>query len=336
MSNFTKQQKIELFRSFFSGLDNVYGTYDVNTSKARQVKEPVTDQVILDHLTGRHPFGVYLLIGNKIRALAVDFDQEDLSLPVNFIVAACDQGLPAYIERSKSKGFHVWMFFEKAVIARNARLVVQKILSDMGLPNTEIFPKQDSLGQNVSYGNFINAPLFGKLAVKDRTVFLEPDDPSQVCSDQWQFLENVKRIRQEQLDAVIEKYGLGKSEHQKPPQSSSNNTVSNQDDCSFGLPPCARKMLAEGVIANQRVCAFRLAVHLKKIGLPLDLAVIALDAWSKKNQPANGKEIISEAEIESQTAYAYQKHYRSFGCEEAAINAYCDHRCPLYKAKKQN
>ena len=326
-------EKIMLFKSFFSGLDHVYGTYDFNTGKVRQVKESVTDKVIFDHLTGRQPYGVYLLVGDKIRALAVDFDQDNLALPVNFIVAARDHGLPAYIERSKSKGFHAWMFFDGMVIACNARLVAQKILSDIGVPQTEIFPKQDSLDQNVSFGNFINAPLFGRSAVKDRTVFLEPDDPTIVCPDQWKFLKNAKRIRQEQLDALIEKYQLGKTVQQNSRQHPNNNAALNLGDFSFGLLPCARKMLAKGVTVNQRVSVFRLAIHLKKMSLPFDLSVIVLKAWSQKNRPANGKEIITEAEVESQAAYAYQKHYRSFGCQEAVKNMYCDHRCPLYKEK---
>ena len=326
-------EKVRLFKSFFTGLDNVYGTYDLDTGKVRQVKEPVTDQVLLNHLTGRQSYGVYLLVDDKIRALAVDFDQDDLFLPVNFLVIARDYGLPVYIERSKSKGFHVWMFFDGSVTASKARLVAKKILSDIGLPGTEIFPKQDRLDKNVSYGNFINAPLFGRLAVMDRTVFLDPDDPTMVCQDQWHFLNNVKRIRQEELDTVIERYGLNKTVQQDPIQNQDKPTVTNHDNFSFGLPPCSRTMLAAGVTVNQRISTFRLAVHLKKIGLPFDLAVIALKAWSRKNRPADGKEVITEVEIESQATYAYQKHYRSFGCGDSAINVYCDQRCPLYKVK---
>ena len=281
-TTYTTIEKVRIFKSFFTGLDNVYGTYDLVTGKVRQVKEPVTNQVILNHLTGRQSYGVYLLVDDKIRVLAVDFDQDNLSLPVSFLIIARDYGLPVYIERSKSKGFHVWMFFDGAVTAGKARLIAKKILSDMGLPETEIFPKQDRLDKNVSYGNFINAPLFGRLAVKERTVFLEPDDPTSVCLDQWHFLENVKRIREVDLDAVIKKhYGVDKATEQYPRQKPDQDIVSNQDNFSFGLPPCARKMLATGVTVNQRVSTFRLAVHLKKMGFPSDLAVIALIAWSR-------------------------------------------------------
>ena len=63
------------------GLRNVYGTYDTKTCKVRQEKMTVTDEVILAHLTGKQSYGVYLLTGERTGALAVDFDQNDLSLP---------------------------------------------------------------------------------------------------------------------------------------------------------------------------------------------------------------------------------------------------------------
>jgi hypothetical protein len=46
-------ERIQLFRSYFGGLAHVYGTYDPATGRAWQVKEPVTDQAIRDHLKRR-------------------------------------------------------------------------------------------------------------------------------------------------------------------------------------------------------------------------------------------------------------------------------------------
>lgn len=50
-----KQAKIRLFRELFSGQEHVYGTYDPKSGRSWQVKAPVTDEVILAHLTGRGP-----------------------------------------------------------------------------------------------------------------------------------------------------------------------------------------------------------------------------------------------------------------------------------------
>jgi hypothetical protein len=86
-------------------------------------------------------------------------------------------------------------------------------------------------------------------------------------------------------------------------------------------------MLTDGVTEFQRVSCFRLAVHLKKSGLPQDLAVAALRAWAGKNHPSDGKAVINAQEIIEQTASAYAKPYRSCGCEDPAIQPFCDLRC---------
>ena len=98
----------------------------------------------------------------------------------------------------------------------------------------------------------------------------------------------------------------------------------------FGLPACVRRILAEGVTSNQRVACFRVAVQLKRNGMPHDLTLVILKAWAQKNRPSNGKRIITDAEITRQAKCAFENTYRSFGCEDPAIAAYCDKDCPLY------
>ena len=326
--------KIRIYKSLFTGLKNVYGTYDTKTGKVRQEKTTVTDDVILAHLIGKQSYGVYLLTGDKTSALAVDFDQDDLSLPIAYVVGAKRYDISAYIEISKSKGYHVWMFFEEPVPAYKARLVAQKILLDIGRSKTEIFPKQDVLADGVLYGNFINAPLFGALVPEGRTVFVDPDDPSAIYPDQWQLLETVRRVPELRLDAIIESCKLEEQGTVAIEPQSASHTESGNDISPFGLPPCARRMLAEGVSSFQRVSCFRLAVRLMRSGMPYDLALITLKAWAQKNHPTDGKDIISDGEIEKQTKCAFENAYRSFGCEEPAIAAYCDKNCPMYAYTK--
>ena len=327
----TTGQKLAIFRSCFTGLTQAYGTYDLRTGRSRQVKEPVTDHVILCHLRGQQPYGVYLLMGNRTRALALDFDDDDLAAPIAFVRAAKRHGIPAYTERSKSKGYHVWVFFEQTgVVAAKARRIAQSILNEIGRPGTEIFPKQDCLNANVQYGNFINAPLFGRLVPQGRTVFVHEEDPTQPYPDQWEFLENVERVPESLLDDVIEICALSRLDNERSGRGSSARKAVIAS--SFGLPPCAQRMLTDGVSEYQRVACFRLAVHLKKAGLPQDIAVSALAAWAAKNTPRNGKRIITEVEIIEQAKYAYAKHYRGCGCEDAAIQPYCIPSCPLQKS----
>ena len=326
----TTEQKVAVFRACFSGLTHVYGTFDLATGRAWQVKRRVTDAVIVAHLQGKRPYGVYLLVNELTRALAVDFDVDDLDPPMRFREGAMGYGLATYIERSKSKGYHVWMFFDEAgVSAAKARLVVLRVLDEIGQPNTEVFPKHDRLDTEAIYGNYIYAPLFGELVPRGRTVFLDPGNGFKPHPEQWQVLETVVRITEHQLDELIELNDLTPSPHIRKdydPARRPTNVVA-----SYGLPACAQRMLAEGVTELQRVSCFRLAVHLKKAGLPEDLTAAALCRWSTRIRPRDGKAIITVDEIVEQTASAYAKPYRGCGCEDPAIRPFCDPRCSVHR-----
>jgi hypothetical protein len=146
--------------------------------------------------------------------------------------------------------------------------------------------------------------------------------------DQWSVLEGASVVTDEQLTTVIETRGLTpiipRSEAVIPQPGPGPSGALRSS-----LPPCARRMLDEGVTENQRVCCFRLAVHMNRIGLPFDIAVPALQAWARKNQPRDGKEVISDAEVVEQVTCAFRKAYRGFGCQEPAVVLYCSPECPL-------
>jgi len=338
----TTAQRLAIFRSCFSGLDHVYGTYDPNTGRVWQVKSPVTDQVIADHLAGRRPYGVYLLVGDRTGAVATDFDDDNAEAPLKFIHRAAELGIAAELERSKSKGYHCWIFADAGGIpAAQARHLVRVILNDIGMPNVEIFPKQDRLGLT-EYGNFINAPLFGRLVCRHRSVFLNPADGLKPYADQWEPLASVQRLTETKLDTILSSLpSATSSSTASPPRASRTIPVSsNAGNPSsprppgyrlVGLAPCARRMLA-GVDGYQRVICFRLGVHFSVLGMPSDLALAALNAWARKNQPAS-RRIITPGEIETQVRDAYMTGYRSYGCEDPGIQRYCDSACPLWKRR---
>jgi len=102
----------------------------------------------------------------------------------------------------------------------------------------------------------------------------------------------------------------------------------------FTLPICAQKMLHNGVTHYQRVSCFRLAVHLKRLGLPYDVAIAALQTWAIKNRPRKGKTIITEHEIVEQAEYAFKKDYRSYGCSSEAVIPFCEPYCPVNRLRK--
>ena len=331
----TNAQKIALFRQCFTGLTNVYGTYDPATGQARQVKAQVTDQVIYNHLKGIQPYGVYFLVEDRTRAIVVDFDDNDANPVMEYVVAARRYKIPVATEISKQKGYHCHTLFCEPVLAAKARLVVRHILKEINQLHVEIFPKQDRLSTNAAYGNFINAPLFWPLVRQGRTVFI--NEFLQPYANQWDYLQAIQRVPESLLDEIIDVNDL-RDEPEQPPDSSLTTPTTNAAPSPGGLLPFARRILADGVQAQQRVACFRLAIHMKKVGLPYEVAAAALKAWAIKNRPDNGNRILTEYEIMSQTASVYRKDYTGYGCQESAIKPFCDPECPIIKnrAKESN
>ena len=324
-------EKVEIFRKLFAGLPHAYGTYDPVSGHSRQVKESVTDKVILDHLVGRQPYGVYLLVQDRIQTAAVDFDTDNRLTVAEFVSKAKHYGVSVYVECSKSKGYHAWIFFEgQGVLAGKARLVLRHLLNEIGEPAAETFPKQDALDTNIQYGNFINAPLFGPLVRHGKTVFV--DLMSFVpYPNQWALLESVHRLSERDLDEIIELNDLSHAP-------TNGNPTRNPADgnARHSLPICVLKMLRDGVSQYQRISCFRLAVHLKRLGLPHDVAVAALKTWALKNKPTNGKRVIRDSEVVSQTSDAYNKPYAGYGCDTEAMSSFCEPSCPVKQWRERN
>lgn len=295
------------------------------------MKAQVTNKVILDHFMGRQPYGVYLLVKDRIRAVAVDFDTENRLTVVKFVNTAERYGISAYVERSKSKGYHAWIFFEEqGVLAGKARLVLQHLLYEIGEPVVEIFPKHDALDTNMQYGNFINAPLFGPLVPQGKTVFVDTTSFTPY-PNQWDLLESVHRFSERDLDNIIELNELSSA-----PAHKDLSRNSEDGNSRYGLPICAQKIISNGVSQYQRVSCFRLAVNLKRLGLPFDIAVVALKTWALKNRPTNGKGTIRDSEIVSQTSDAYNKPYAGYGCDSEAMKPFCESSCPVNQWRKNN
>lgn len=311
----------------FRGLSSAWGTYDKKTGKYWQVKQPVTRTVILDHLKGAQSYGFYLLDGDRTYVSVADFDTQDSSLPIQFQSVSSNHGLNTYIERSKSKGYHVWMFFDQdGIQAYKARLAVQFLLDQINSPETETFPKQDQIDSQNSYGNFINAPLFGSLVPYGKTVFVNPERRLLPYENQWSLLQSVARIEDSIIDGIISDNQLEKNRDQS--SISINNPVALKGKY-YPLPVCIRRVLENGVTFNQRIAAFRLAVHLKRIGLPQDQTIAALETWKERNKPRDGKRIITTEEIIEQTDWAYRGIYTGYGCQEEVINTFCSSNCPV-------
>jgi len=149
----------------FGGRRDCYGK-----GKGLCVKAPVTEELLARHLAGELAIGVYPLTADGLcRWVCVDLDlpgEPDLARLAKALVLAESYrrlGCSPFIERSKSKGYHCWIFFRDPVEAAWARRLAAKAVADAGLPaDTEIFPKQDRLTPETPFGSYVNLPYFGQ------------------------------------------------------------------------------------------------------------------------------------------------------------------------------
>jgi len=195
--------QLAIFRSLFGGRTDIRGVMDEDTGKIWQEKSPLTMNVLRLHVLGIRRCGVYLLTGNSIMALAVDYDSHDPEPPLQFVRCAASHGLRFHVERSRGKGFHCWVFFSRPVSAAKARRVVKGLLREVGQPDSiEIYPRQSQLEPGRS-GNFIWFPWFDLEEAKDaKTLFLNPAT-LEPYAEQLQYLVAAQRVTDRQLDEVL-------------------------------------------------------------------------------------------------------------------------------------
>jgi len=248
---FSKEQKVELFRSLFRGREDVYAVR-WETSKGatgyspahshkndgkpcrRSRKEceklgerlyfPLTAGVIYGHLAGKYVVGIYpLLQDDRCYLLAIDFDKQTWREDITSFLLICNEvGAAAYPERSRSgSGAHVWIFFEEPVLSWKARKFGTLLLAcasnnrfEIGLDSFDrMFPNQDLLPKG-GFGNLIALPLQKWARARNNSVFL--DESLQPVPDQWQYLRNVHKVSEAQLDAFIDELSRRKPDYIEP------------------------------------------------------------------------------------------------------------------------
>ena len=198
-----RDEKVRLLKTFFSGNPSSYGLETSNGPIC--VHEPITDQVLLDHIEGKKRVGVYPLIEDKINFGSADFDETPWETIKKFIAECIDKNLYPQLERSKRRdlGLHVFFFIDQPILAKDFRKAMDSILRRIGLDpkSIEVFPKQDSIGGD-GVGNFIFLPLYGKSVKENRTVFL--DFNFKPYPDQLKALKAIYKTKAEDIKTLAE------------------------------------------------------------------------------------------------------------------------------------
>jgi len=184
----------------------------------------LTDEQIQKHLNGFHQIGVYpLLQDNTSWFLVADFDKANWQdEAITFLNGCKEKQIPAYLERSRSgNGGHVWVFFDEPYLAIKSRKIFISILEDSGAFSMfdksssfdRLFPNQDFLSGK-GFGNLIALPLFKPNLEKGNSCFVKPET-FEVFTDQWNFLQNIRRVSTSHLDKVYDGLKSGEESDKK-------------------------------------------------------------------------------------------------------------------------
>ena len=153
------EQTITEYITLFRGRGDVYGS-----DSGGCVKAPLTRERFIAHLIGTELIGVYPIVPIGSVPTVVwgcsDFDlgdAESFDSAIKLHDSLLAAGVTSWIERSRSKGYHVWVFAEQPVPAEDMRNMLLAAHQVANLPAKEVNPKQIELKTN-QYGNYVRIP----------------------------------------------------------------------------------------------------------------------------------------------------------------------------------
>jgi superfamily II DNA or RNA helicase len=233
-SALTTLQKVELFINLFQGHEDIYalrwenkqGRSGYSVACANEWQQgicnkpkvkcgecshraylPLDKQAVYDHLSGKKTVGLYpLSTEDQCWLLAADFDKADWHQAVTAFRHVCENwDISCAIERSRSgNGAHVWIFFEQAIAAKDARrlgfaLLDKAMEQHAGLSfesYDRLFPNQDTMPAG-GFGNLIALPLQCLPRKSGNSVFI--NEHFQPYLDQWGYLASVLKVSAKHL-----------------------------------------------------------------------------------------------------------------------------------------
>lgn len=125
------------------------------------MRGPVTHDLIKDHLEGRQGVGIYPMWHQNdqwwVKWGCCDIDTGDWNEAYSLSVVLRSMGFTPFIERSRSKGWHIWIFSDGPVLASDMRRTLKVAYATIHLQVREANPKAESLREG-QLGNYVRLP----------------------------------------------------------------------------------------------------------------------------------------------------------------------------------
>jgi hypothetical protein len=159
--------------ALFEGYDDAHGTHGDtvrNPDKhdkleikgtARTIREPVTEDLWEQHLSGERPIGIIpIRRDNTCRWGCIDVDRYDIDHGA-VVKKLNEERLPLMLCRTKSGGAHLFLFVTSPVPAAEIQAKLRDLAAHLGFGGSEIFPKQTRvLVESGDLGNWLNMPYY--------------------------------------------------------------------------------------------------------------------------------------------------------------------------------
>lgn len=158
------------FCELFRGRLDAFGNEEGGCTRPVIASDTAWRNAAREHLYGQTPCGVYPMVrsedGNHVvRWGCVDFDEGESRSwihALNLQAVLSELGVTGWIERSRSKGYHVWVFSSDWVPAASMRRGLLGATQIAAAPLKEINPKAEQLGYdadgNEKIGNYVRLP----------------------------------------------------------------------------------------------------------------------------------------------------------------------------------
>jgi len=302
-------------KSIFGGLTRAHGVFYKGEKKesgkvggkAYIVKEEVTDKHWQDHLAGTVPSLGIIPIRDDSTCSWSCIDVDDYTIDVRKTIQLYTKlNLPIIPCRSKSGGFHLFIFYKEPVPAKDAIEKLTEIASVLGFADCEVFPKQESLNvERGDTGNFLNLPYWngdmsGRYAMDEKGESL--------TLEEFFILVDQKAITHDQLQNLSVR-------------------PLKQKKSTFDGPPCIEILMNMGIFEGSRDdVVFHYSVYAKKKFGPGEWQNKVMEFNTTYCQPP-----MSYDQVKQKIDQHEKKEY-GYKCKDVPMRNHCDSsKCRIRK-----